>query len=332
MRVTILMAGCLLLAGCGSGGGSSTNSAATPLGSGGSLPTPSPMPSPAPTPVPAPTPAPSYLKYSELTGNQILQTACASVPLAPTGSTLLFQAQGFGSGPPLNYTSSTQSYLINEYGFNSTFGPSDIDPAAPGPNYYRKTVGTTTETFSIIQSTSGGTAFDYVRHYSLTGLVGTQLQRNYCVFGVPTVATDVPTGTNLTFSKVVISGIAYIKRPSGAIESYSLSGSTATLAFNMTNGNVLSNLALSGTRLIAGSTAVVPFGNFRTIQAFDIEPAQSKFAGRMEGTDRVATNSYYGGSFFGPQGAEAAYAFGLTTSDPATSAQIVVIGTVRATR
>ena len=56
---SVLLAGCTLLAACGSGGGGGIVSTPAPAPSPSPSPAPSPSPSPAPSPTPSPTPSPS---------------------------------------------------------------------------------------------------------------------------------------------------------------------------------------------------------------------------------------------------------------------------------
>ena len=311
----------VLLASCGDGGSGGTT--------GGTSVTPTPSPTPTPTPAPTPT----YKKFSELTGDQNFKTACSGIQLNTAPPTAL-PATAYTDGLLVAYASAPDSYTFSGGGVAASFGPADIDTAAPTTvKAYKKTVGANTERFTLgvpvagATPTASGTSLEYARGFNLTTAVGGTLTQFGCVLGVPTLATDVPSATTITFAKVGINGVAYVNE-AGVQKVYAVNGttgSTATLSGNTTTGKVTITIQLVGTQ--QGATPAVtgvPLGNYTTVA--DTDTSKPSFYGMLTSTDRNSVFSYIGGWFFGPQGAEAASSFEIATLDPATGARMTVTG------
>ncbi len=302
-------------------------------GSGGGVTAASPTPTPAPTPTPPSPPTFTYSRYTALTGDQNFRTACASVLLSGNP----FQARpatAFGNGFALAYTAATDTYGITGDGITTNFGPTERDPAAPvGTQRYLRVVNGFTQRFSIGQPTAAGTGLDYTRGFGLTaqGLTGTPVQYG-CIFGVPTVVGDAPAGSNIPFARVSVNGAAYVNQ-GGALLSYSLTGSTATLAANVTSGTITTTIQLIGVL----QTASGPTGGNIALGSYTGTGSIDTVVGSFNGTlaDSVASptvNGTFGGWFFGPQGAEGAYVLTMSGVQPGTSNIMTVTATVAAIR
>ncbi len=300
--------------------------------SGGSLGTTPPTPTPSPTPSPPP-PTYSYTKYAALTGDQNFRSACAVVAL--TGNP--FQARfatPYGNGVPLSYTAATDTYRATVDGVQSTFAPGDRDPAAPaGTQRYLKVVNGFTERFSIGQPTAAGTALEYVRGFGLTARDATgQANQFGCIFGVSTFVGDAPAGSNIPFARVSLNGAAYIN-DAGSMLSYSLAGSTATLAANVVTGTITITLQLVGTEQKASG----PVGGIVILGSYtgsgSIDTTAGSFSGSLvDNVSSPTVNGTFGGWFFGPQGAEGAAVLVMSGPQPGTNNLMTVTATIAAIR
>jgi hypothetical protein len=260
-----------------------------------------------------------------LTGNQQFKTACAAFIFNSSFPTVA-PATAFGDGLTLNYTSATDSYGITGDGLALTYGPGDIDPAAPTTiKAYVRTTGGFTERFTIGRPGAGGVALDYMRGFSLRALKGPGPTQYSCVFGVPTLVTDPPAATSVTFTKTGLNGSAY-RSQGGIVGIYSLEKSTVTLSVNLTTGKINTVIHLLGTlQTPAGpSTTNVELGTYTG--SGDIDEVQGSYNGQF--TD--ASFAYFGGWFFGPQGREAGFAYSIFNRDAASGADVTAVGTVAA--
>lgn len=315
----------LAVAGCGGGGGSGGSSVPVVAGS-----TPAPTPSPTATA----TPGPTYSTYAQLAGNQTFQSACASLNLSGGSPPPPNPATGFGDGLLLNYTAASDSYAITNDGLNLSFGPADVDPAAPVGvrSYVRTEPSGFRQRFTIGTPAPGGVGADYVRGLFLTTQrFGATLQYQ-CVFGVPTLLTDRPTESSVSFARFNVGGSAYVTPASGAQQVYSLANSVVTLNVNLTTGEVRTTLRLIGN--LAGPGGLSPttteLGTFTGTAGFDA--TRQSYYGQLTSTDRQSQFSYFGGWFFGPQGREAGFAMEILAADPATNARMSVLVNVTAAR
>lgn len=309
-----------LVAACGGGGGS---------GSGGSGTS---GPAPAPSPTATPTPAPTYSLLAALTGDQVFKTACAG----QTNRTppIAFPNTGFGDGIAFSYAAATDSYTLSANGRTYTYGPADRDPAAPATaRAYVKTVAGFTERFSIGVPTVAGAALQYTAGFSLLaiGNTGEPVQYN-CVYGVPTLVTDVPPTPQVTFPNVAVFGIGRVTG-GAAPGSYDLRSSTATLTGDVTTGKVTLQLRLVG-RLLGPSgpsATTTELGTYASTA--DTDTAKPSYYGTIASSDRMNVFSQFGGWFFGPQGREAQMTYTIVSRNPAdANAELVAFGPIAATR
>ncbi|MDB5673435.1 MAG: hypothetical protein JWM65_417 [Sphingomonas bacterium] len=295
-RNLMVLASGLALAACGSGG-----STPTPTPSS-STPTPTPA-TPTPSPSSSPTPTPSYPTFASLTGDQSFSSACAALAQNTSVPTVL-PATNYGQGLTFAYQASTFTWTISG-DFTQSFGPAERDPTAPtGFTGYLKGNGSATDRFFITQPSTAGTGLDYLRQtYVLSNARGYPVSY-YCVVGVPTHVSDVPAATTVTFTHNGLVGSSY-DTSSGTMIVRSLVHSTVTFTVNLTTLHVDTSVHLMGTPQAAGSSDV----DLGTITGSGtLDPATGGFYGAWSSTDREAIGNF-GGTFFGPQGAEFSYAF-----------------------
>ena len=155
-----------------------------------------------------------------------------------------------------------------------------------------------------------------MRGFSLTVKPSGQIMQYNCLFGVPTLTSDVPPGSNIAFARVAYNGGAYVL-DAGVQRFYLLTGnSSATFAANATTGTITVTLQLAGIlQTPAGpSGGVVALGSYTGTGSIDA--AAGNYSGSLTGTGGYSVNGTFGGWFFGPQGAEPAFASSLTGSDP----------------
>ncbi|WP_404369915.1 hypothetical protein AB5I39_00605 [Sphingomonas sp. MMS24-J45] len=210
----------------------------------------------------------------------------------------------------ISYKAATQAYLVfAPNNVQQTFTAADLlAGTTPGTTSYSKPSPTAgaTERFSIIQPTPGGTATDYLRvtvgDFEGSPTSGTRARtKSYCVIGVATAVTDIPSASTVSFTRASVQGEAHDIR-SGSLIVYSLSDSTATMTVDLTTGQFVSNLHLIGRT--AGGT-VADLGTF--VEQGSIDVTNAGFFGSNSAfvSGRISPTIY--GGFFGPQGKEFGY-------------------------
>lgn len=316
--IGLLLGSALPLVACGGSGGGSSGVTVVP-GSGGSTPTPAPS-------SPTPSPTATYKTYAELTGNQSFKTACAAF-IFNANPPAVAPATHFGQGLTLDYTATSDSYAIGGDGLALSYGPADLDPAAPATvKGYIKTVDGFQQRFTIGRpATSGGTGLDYTRGFFLRAL-GPGSPKNYsCVFGVPTLLGDAPAVSTVTYSQTGLTGSAY-RTEAGTTSVYSLQTSTVTLSVNLTTGAITSNIHLIGVlQTPSGPGATVDLGNYTGTGTIDT--VEGSYYGQF--TDVTGGGfAFFGGWFFGPQGRESGYAYNIFSRNGPVD--IAAVGTVAA--
>ena len=173
---------------------------------------------------------------------------------------------------------------------------------------------------------------------ALTGRSGLSLCRRHqaagttlysCVFGVPANAVDVPTAT-ITYPKVAVNGTAYVADQSGAVQSYTLTASTATVSFDPAANALVVKVRLLGNLQTSGGTAAATtdLGTFSGNGV--VNAGRSKFSGQLDSSDRVSLFSSLSGWFFGTS--ETGVAFELLAADPGSGNRVSAVGTVVAGR
>lgn len=325
---TMVASSSLMLAACsgGSSGGSNVQVvAAAPAA------TPTPTPTPAPTPTPTPTPAltsSSYQRYADLSGDRTFQTACASLLLG-TGLPTPRPALSFGEALTLGYTAATGDWVIGGDEGNVSFAASEAVSVPAGQKSYQRIAGGVTQSFTITDPVVTGTTFDYTRSFALRAerMAGPTLYS--CAFGVPALAADVPTAA-VGYDKVSVSGTAYVVDQGGTVQTYVLSGSTGTVAYDPATNAMVVKVRLLGNLQTANgvAAAITELGTFSGNGA--VEAARARFAGQLDSSDRISLFSSFSGAFFG--NSETGAAFEVLATDTDAGTRVAAVGTVAASR
>jgi hypothetical protein len=323
LRMLALLACSASLSACGGGDGGQSGS-------------PVVTPSPTPTPGPSPTPSPSYPAYGELTGDQSFQAACQTTGQG-SGAFILLNPTPFYADPgvTLDYDASESTYRLTAYGIDESFGPADVDDTiANAEKAYRRTGtdGFTTRMILFAPQPGGSTA-DYTRvlyafaRNTMTGYVETY----NCIFGVPTLLTDQPSQTQVSFTDFSTGGNAYRLFPDNTVALYRLTGSAESLSVNLTTGAVNLSVRVTGQlQSVFGTGTAVPstydFGTFTGETSLDDE---TRGFGGILNYQNPTLFAPYEGWFFGPQGAEAGLTVGLSDQDQdgvRTIGQFTIVG------
>jgi len=227
------------------------------------------------------------------------------------GSTLYTRSDG-----PIRYVAESQIYTV--YAPNNvmqTFGPDDRESSSPsGTIAYTKSGTGGADRFRIIQPAPSTVAMDYTRTTFLDTAggptSGTRARTTaYCVIGVPTLTTDIPSAASVTFTRFAVAGEAYDRRGSSLI-TYSLAKSTATLAVDLTTGQIRATLNLIGT----ANGSDVSLGNFTIDGAIGESDAGISGMGYVGSAPTPGGTISVNGGFFGPQGKEFGYTFSQSIS------------------
>lgn len=314
----------LAVAGCGGGGS----------GGGTSAPVVSASPSPAPSPTATATPV-AYSKFADLTGDQNFSTACAALQFENSSPTPV-AATEFGDGLALVYAAGPQTWTVaGDFLPTLTFGPADVDATAPAPTRaYAKVVDGFTTRLTIGVPTPGGTALDYARGLALRAVrPGSTFARQYqCVFGVPTLATDLPTAS-VTYARAGVNGSATLVDAQFAIKTYAIAGSTVAVTFDPVAKRVTGTIRLSGILQTANGPSgnAVDLGTYAITAPLSATGRTSFYASTLPSTDRNSQYSSLGGWFFGPQARELGASFEIYSTD-ATGGRLSVLGNLIASQ
>jgi hypothetical protein len=270
------------------------------------------------------------------------------VPGATLGALNLtvFQPAPFGNTVTIGFNAASSTYTINAP--NNTvlnFGPADLlttttNPANTNPKVisYAVKVGTQVSSqFDIYTPVAGGVDLTYTRVGSGSlitnpGTAGQTIDIISGVFGVPTIASDMPTTGSATYSKVTIDGVANIFPPSVTPQQsggllYYLTGSTATFSANFATGAIQTQLNLVHSTP-PGFPATVTYptlGPAALTGTGSITSGTSAFTGTI-GAGGPYSNGAFTGQFFGPQAAEFGYNFALTSTTTGNGAFGTVTG------
>ncbi len=158
----------------------------------------------------------------------------------------------------------------------------------------------------------GDVPVDYVRRLSLTSPTAASLI--LCIYGVPTLVSDRPTGTaSITYGQSNVAGGLMIER-SGTSRSFSFVQNRVALDANPVTGEVIATIRLAGMEIINGvvSTTVTEFGTFRGTAAVD--GVRSSYQDSLINTDLARYSGSFSGWFFGPRGREAGFVFSINDS------------------
>jgi hypothetical protein len=283
-----------------------------PTGGGGT-------PTPTPTPTPSPTPTPTYQTFAQLTGDRTFNKACAGYrqgqSIAPITASEFGEGISQGRGLALGFTAATSTWNITGPGFTTSFGPADLAPTQPADTtFYSRLVNGAPERFAIVSRPFGTQPAEYVRGSSVTFPAGGGIEDYFCVFGVPTLATDPLPSSTITFTQFNVGGRAIRVTPAGGAI-FDLRDSTVTLSANPATLQVTTQITLVGREFVNGtpSATLTQFGTYSSTGAINSRPS---FAGALASAGQTVIDSNFSGWFFGPQGREAGYAFNVVVDLP----------------
>jgi hypothetical protein len=307
IRGYAVISGAMMLAAC-SGSGTDPGSVATPTPTPAVTATPTPVASPSPTPTPV-----SYTKYADLSGDRTFASSCTSMvnnQSPPAVNPASLPALGLS----LAYAAGPQSWTIGGDGLNLVFGPGDIDSTAPaGAQFYAKASASGTDRLRIqVPGIVGVGPLEYARVASVLTNINGQARTYNCIIGVPTLVTDVPTATSVTY-RAAYGGSVY-RTSAGITAPYSLGKTAVTLSADRITGKVTMSLHLIGTPAAGG--ADVDFGT--VTGTADIDPATGGYYGSVWTSPTLnVVFGQFSGRFYGPQGLETEIAVSLVIDAPA---------------
>lgn len=312
---SLLLASCAL-AGCGGEGGSTGTAATPPTPPPVATPTPMP-PTPPPAPAPPPPAGPTYATFDQLTGDQSYAGNCAGYLAPSSGIPRSPSVSGFARSGPIVYTAATQTYTVSVYDGRRTYAPGDRVAGTPtGTIAFSKGSGQNAERFEITQPVAGGVPLVYARQgYSLVTspsfFAGQQDRRiGYCLLGNPTLTTDIPTASTVTFPRLTVRGDAY-DRSTGSVVAYTLGKSTATMTVDLTTGRLQTIVHLIGTNAAGGD---IDLGTYDA--AASLDDSTAGFIGGLSPPMPGVPSFTISGGFYGPQGKEFGYAFSRIVGEP----------------
>ncbi|MES2336485.1 MAG: hypothetical protein V4537_00115 [Pseudomonadota bacterium] len=313
-----------MLTACGGGGNG---------GGGGSVVTPAPTPTPAPSPSPSPSPTPTYARFVELTGNQNFRTACGALDLnaAPPAPQ---PATDFGNGFDLSYTAGSENYLLTGDGQSLSYGPAQRDPASPSPTgsvSYTRVADGFTQRLTLGIPTTGGVALDYTRGLSLRALRLGRPAQYQCIYGVPTLATDLP-AASVVYARTSLIGTIYAATTGGAQQVYSTEASVVGFTLDPVTSRVTFTLRLLGTLQTASGPATTTTDLGTYTGTGTINAARTSYSGTLTSADRTVQFGTFGGWVFGPQAREAGLTLTLLALEPVSGTRVSVLGNIVATR
>ena len=291
-----VLAGLFVLSSCGGGGSS------------GADPVSVPSPTPSPSPSASPTPTPTYSTYVSLTGDQQFDLACATVN-SNGSSIVLGQPIAFDADPglTLTYTAADDSYAVNGSGVSEIFTPADIDNSFPNSEAAYSKADSVGSRLIIGAPAPGGMTAQYTRglYVLVQNTITSNVDEYVCAFGVPTLISDPPAETNVTFTGFSGNGVLRQYQSDGTVGVYSLTTSSESASVNTTTGQIDFAFSVSGT-LIATygpgtAAATVDLGSFTGQTTMD--GIAQNFGGILSHQDNTI-QSQYQGWFFGPQGKE----------------------------
>ncbi|RYG86122.1 MAG: hypothetical protein EON59_10715 [Alphaproteobacteria bacterium] len=302
VRVAALF-GAAVLGAC-SGGGSSGN------GGGGTVVTPTPSPSTGATPTPSPSPSPSYTKFADLTGDLLFRSTCVgneagfSIGWIPTSSPR--------NGLSFGFSNSAASWTVQGNGEDVTFLASERDTTAPSTvARYIKPGGPTTR-LTIQRPGIGTVGADYFR-------VATYVRspRTYqCMIGIPTLITDRPAGSTISFPSASVTGYLFITPQNSTVRTqYSTNNSTSMFSVNLDRGEVAYSVRLIGSPLPTGSGADVDFGTITGVASIDPDTG-GYYTTQLTVNGLTLMIGEMSGEFYGPQGKEAGFGLAVYGTRP----------------
>jgi hypothetical protein len=234
--------------------------------------------------------------------------------------------QGHADDGLLAFTQATQSYQVFlPNNASATFGPGDLQ-APPDANtiLYRKpspVAAGQNDTFAIVTPTYPTSNAIYMRR-TFTNFIANSVA-GFCITGVPTINTDLPTGPTVSYTEFQVRGAAFDAR-SGTLIGGAIEGTEASLVVNLQTGNLDFSFAVDAN--LQGTPTRI--GTFSGQGGLILETSGL--------TGVIEANGTFGnirGGFFGPQGREFGYVFtyGLDQNSDGVN-ELFVVGTVTGRR
>jgi hypothetical protein len=224
---------------------------------------------------------------------------------------------------------------LNGEAFDTTFRPEDIDAASTFTNFtdYLRDPGTGFRNRLLLgDKPITGLTRDYLRQFvHVVRPTATSVTSTYfCTYGIPTPLTSTLPATTVTYTSFRVVGQGMIQGGPQA-GAYDLGESTVTLTANPTNGQITTQLVVTG-RLFTPSglsDTRVDLGTYNGVA--QIDGTTANYFAVLEGNRAITGPTSFGGWFFGPQGLEAGYGFTVTAMQQ-TGERLVIAGAVTARR
>lgn len=320
MKHTAMVAaliGTAMLAGCGND--DKPAPAPTPAPT-----TSTPAPSPEPTPEPTPTPTFTYKNLSELTGDQTFDTACSTVEFSSRAAD--FGARpatflSFGGDYTLGWTSTNDASLEDNswYGYQggkiaAMLGfPTGLKSFTADPLRMQYDVPTEYDgPLPVIISGEYPAAARYVKHVSnFIGRGWMGYARQYCVFGTPTFADDLPTDGIATYPALGLTGTIFESGTSAHQIRLASDGSSLTVDFA---ANTIQGSLKLQKRIAATSSSPESWVDVASAipVAATIDRANQRIIATTPPTGVTGKYEIHGW-FFGPQASNIGFTFGNGT-------------------
>ncbi|HYZ48685.1 MAG TPA: hypothetical protein VE567_07310 [Sphingomonas sp.] len=243
-----------------------------------------------------------------------------------TASTVSGSSSDFGGGVSLAYDAATGGYTVRDAaGASATFLPASKNPSESNAvvSVFNQVSGNVTDQLVLFNPGPANTtlALSYVSYGAWQRLTSNgstaDVAQQYFVYGVRQGANQPSTGSASYTTKV--DGLW--TNPDGV---YALSGSSAFTA-DFSAMTVATTLDLSGVKSTGTVTENKNFGRF--VGSGTIAALGGGFSGTFVQQGAAGDGKVYSGgftgAFFGPQGQEVGYTFGLTAAGAAAAGAVV---------
>lgn len=319
-----LLLGTAALSSCGGEG-----SAPAPIAT-----TPAPVPAPTPAPTPSPTPAPTtYQRFSDLAGRQNFNTGCELATTRGAGAPGPSGPIDFLQSKTITYEPQNATWTINlgSDDLERSFGPTErVSSTASSILWKRPSPrsGGPDQTFEVF-SASPTNAPDLI--YSRVALLNFQNTTGFsvwgsCIFGVPTVASDVPKDANLSWDRLFVSGMVLTVGSGDSIVKSAITGGNGTVVRDAQTGQVRIDFSFDTQGPNGASTRTAVSGEVRYSEL----EGRAGYYGRI---DQTKPSYQINGGFFGPKATETSFAFSAYQDDDGKAEiEKTVIGFVAARR
>lgn len=226
-------------------------------------------------------------------------------------------ATRFSEGLDLRFADASDTWTIARQGQSNTadFTPAEIVQSSKpgfvqyrGPNFF----DLRDDSFFLGQGNLGGKQADYVRGFNLFWYIirnDSDIEDNYCVFGVQTDTADTLPTTNLTYLDSAVDGVLFEGDREPAVR-YDLSASQVRIATSSNAREITIALDLKGQQIEADgnrSSIITEIEDFNG--AVSVASGTTNFAGTLQNPAVSNVRAAFAGSYFGPRGVEAGIVF-----------------------